>query len=111
MSVNARGVMRRSKKSDAGGRDDVSELMRWQGTTPDGHALLVERNGGGQWIVTVASVSRSRNDSLEAALVEAGGGSVPRTWAERVAKVIRAHVARGDVTSVPAANGSRTGAA
>jgi len=89
---------------------DVPEPMRWQGTTPDGYALLVERHGREQWVVTVASVSRSRNQSLEAALVEAGGGSVPRTWAEQAAKMIRAHEAVSGAISVPAANGSRTGA-
>jgi hypothetical protein len=109
--VSTRSGMRTSTRSDASGRGDVSESMRWQGTTPDGYALLVERTGSGQWVVTVASVSRSRNDSLEAALVEAGGGSVPRTWAERAAKAVRAHVARSDAISVPAANGSRTGTA
>jgi len=60
----------------------------WQGTKPDGYALLVERDSDGRWVVTVASVSRSRNESLEAALLEAGGGSVPRPWASRVAAVI-----------------------
>jgi hypothetical protein len=64
-------------------------LMRiWQGTTPDGYALLVERDSDGRWVVTVASVSRSRNDSLEAALLEAGGGSVPRRWAGQLAAAI-----------------------
>lgn len=64
-------------------------LMRiWQGTTPDGDALLVERDSAGRWVVTVASVSRSRNDSLEAALLEAGGGSVPRRWAGQLAAAI-----------------------
>ena len=43
----------------------------WQGTTPDGYGLLVERDENGCWIVTVASVSRSRNASLETALLEA----------------------------------------
>jgi hypothetical protein len=77
---------------------DVSTLMRiWQGKTPDGYALRVERDGRGRWVVTVAAVSRSRNDSLEAALVEAGGGSVPSGWAGEI--------------SVPTANGSRTGPA
>lgn len=64
-------------------------LMRiWQGTTPDGYALLVERDSDGRWVVTVASVSRSRNDSLEAALLEAGGGSMPRRWAAQLATAI-----------------------
>jgi hypothetical protein len=64
-------------------------LMRiWQGTTPDGYALLVERATDGCWVVTVASVSRSRNDSLETALLEAGGGSVPRRWATQLATAI-----------------------
>ena len=65
--------------SDGARPGDVLKLMRiWQGTTPDGYALLVERDRDGCWVVTVASVSRSRNASLEAALLEAGGGSVPR---------------------------------
>jgi hypothetical protein len=83
----------------------------WQGTTPDGYALLVERDNHGPWVVTVASVSRSRNDSLEAALVEAGGGSVPRAWAEQAAKLIRTYEETRDTLSVPSANASRTGAA
>lgn len=57
------------------------QMRIWQGTTPDGYALLVERDSDGRWVVTVASVSRSRNDSLEEALLEAGGGSMPRRWA------------------------------
>jgi hypothetical protein len=57
----------------------------WQGTTPDGYALLVERDEDGRWAVTVASVSRSRSESLELALLEAGGGSVTREWAARLA--------------------------
>jgi hypothetical protein len=51
---------------------DVFPVMPiWQGTTPDGYALRAERDSRDQWVVTVASVSRSRNDSLEAALMEA----------------------------------------
>jgi hypothetical protein len=90
---------------------DVSTLMRiWQGKTPDGYPVLVERDGRGRWVVTVAAVSRSRNDSLEAALVEAGGGSVPSGWAAQAAKLIRAQTTTGEI-SVPTANGSRTGPA
>lgn len=64
-------------------------LMRiWQGTTPGGYALVVERDGDGRWVVTVASVSRSRSASLEAALLEAGGASVPRPWAARLAAAV-----------------------
>ena len=69
----------------------------WQGTTPDGYPLVVERDDHGPWVVTVASVSRSRNESLEAALVEAGGGSVPREWAARLAAVIAAKIGRAHV--------------
>jgi hypothetical protein len=80
---------RRSGLSDGQQVGDVHTLMRiWQGMTPDGYALLVERDSGGRWVVTVASVSQSRNDSLEAALLEAGGGSVPRSWAARLAAAI-----------------------
>jgi hypothetical protein len=68
----------------------------WQGTTPDGYPLLVEREDHGPWVVTVASVSRSRNASLEAALLEAGGGSVPREWAARVAAAVSTRKAETD---------------
>jgi hypothetical protein len=60
----------------------------WQGTTPDGYALLVERDENACRIVTVASVSRSRNTSLETALLEAGGSSVSRVLAARLAAAI-----------------------
>lgn len=98
-------------RSDSRAVGDVSTLMRiWQGTTPDGYALLVERDGHGQWAVTVAAVSRSRNDSLETALIEAGGESVPRTWATQAAKLIKAQATTtGSTISVPSANRSRTG--
>ena len=70
----------------------VSHVMPiWQGTTPDGYALRVERDSRDQWVVTVASVSRSRNASLKTALIEAGGKSVSHEWAGRVAAVIAAH--------------------
>lgn len=80
------------KKSRDGARPgDVLRLMRiWQGTTPDGYALHIERDSQARWVVTVASVSRSRNESLETALLEAGGGSVPRAWAARLATAIQA---------------------
>jgi len=63
-------------------------VMRvWQGTTPDGYGVLVERDESDCWIVTVASVSPSRNASLETALLEAGGDSVSHAWAVRFAGV------------------------
>jgi hypothetical protein len=68
----------------------------WQGKTPDGYPLLVEREDHGPWVVTVASVSRSRNESLEAALLEAGGGSVPREWAARLAAAVSTRKAETD---------------
>jgi hypothetical protein len=71
---------------------DVSPVMPfWEGRTPDGYALRVERDSRDHWVVTVASVSRSRNVSLQVALMEAGGNSVSRDWAARVAAVIAAH--------------------
>ena len=60
----------------------------WQGRTPDGFSLVVERDEEGRWVATVAEVSRSRNASLTAALEEAGGSSIPREWAERVAEAL-----------------------
>lgn len=77
----------------------------WQGTTPDGHAVLVERDERQRWVVTVASAIRSRGVSLEAALLEAGGSSVSVAWASRVAALI----ASGPV-SERRAHSSRTGA-
>lgn len=63
----------------------------WQGTTPDGYVLLVGRGEDGRWVVTVASVSRSRSESLELALLEAGGASVTREWAARLAGALTSH--------------------
>jgi hypothetical protein len=62
----------------------------WQGQTPDGYAVLIERDDAERWVVTVASVSRSRNNSLEAALREAGGSAVSSRWASRVVAAIAA---------------------
>ena len=63
----------------------------WQGRTPTGYALVVERDERNRWVATVAAASRSRNESLEAALIEAGGTTITRVWAERLAAVIVAH--------------------
>ena len=80
----------------------------WQGTTPDGYSLLVERDEQEEWVATVASVSRSRNLSLEAAILEAAGSSAPRRWAEQLAAAIVAHSA--GVVSEQADDRSRTAA-
>jgi hypothetical protein len=86
-------------------------MMRvWQGTTPDGYVLLVERDENACWIVTVASVSRSRNTSLETALLEAGGSSVSQSWAARLAAAIAARRA-ADIVSERPPHSSRTGTA
>lgn len=85
-------------------------VMRvWQGTTPDGYALLVERDENGCWIVTVASVSRSRNASLETALLEAAGSSVSRSSAARLAAAISARLV-AEMGSERRPHSSRTGA-
>lgn len=62
----------------------------WEGKTPSGYPLLVERVEHGPWVVTVAAVSRSRNPSLEAALLEAGGDSVQREWAAQLTAAVTA---------------------
>lgn len=86
-------------------------VMRvWQGTTPDGYALLVERDKNASWIVTVASVSRSRHTSLETALLEAGGSSVSRSWAAQLATAISARRVADTVSERPP-HSSRTGTA
>jgi hypothetical protein len=65
----------------------------WEGKTPTGYPLLVERVENGPWVVTVAAVSRSRNASLEAALLEAGGDSVSRDWAAQLTAAVEARAA------------------
>ena len=78
----------------------------WEGKTPDGYSLLVERDERGRWVATVEGVSRSRNASLEAALLEAAGAPA-RTCAARLAAAIVARSARG-IPEQPA-DGFRTG--
>jgi len=58
----------------------------WEGRTPDGHSLVVERDGRRRWVVTVAGASRSRHETLETALVEAA--VVDPQWAARLATTI-----------------------
>jgi hypothetical protein len=65
----------------------------WHGQTPDGYSLVIDRDERGQWVATVAAVSRSRSVSLETALLEAAGSSAPREWAERLAAAIVARSA------------------
>lgn len=65
-----------------------SSTTVWQGTTPAGYSLRVERDERNRWVATVATASRSRNASLEAALLEAGGDAIPRHWALRLAAAI-----------------------
>ena len=76
-----------------------------EGRTPDGYSLLVERDERGRWVATVEGVSRSRNASLEAALLEAAGAPA-RTWAARLAAAIVARSA--SVVSEQGADGFRT---
>lgn len=65
-------------------------MRHWQGKTPDGHALVIERDKQRRWVVTLLGAIRSRGYSLEAALLEAGGASVSSAWAPRVAAAITA---------------------
>jgi hypothetical protein len=60
----------------------------WQGKTPDGHDVLVERDARHGWVVTVSSAIRSRGHSLEGALLEVGGGPASSAWASQVATAI-----------------------
>jgi hypothetical protein len=73
---------------DRGGGGVLTTMRIWQGKTPDGHAVLVERDARQRWVVTVATAIRSRNHSLEAALLEAGGHAVSSEWAGRVVAAI-----------------------
>jgi hypothetical protein len=78
-----------------GGGDLISTMRIWQGATPDGYSILIERDARQRWVVTVAMASRSRSDSLETALLEAGGSSVSSRWASRLAISITAAVSEG----------------
>jgi hypothetical protein len=60
----------------------------WQGTTPAGHPVLVERDPRHGWVATVSNAIRSRGHSLEAALLEAGGTAASSAWASQVATAI-----------------------
>lgn len=60
----------------------------WQGKTPDGHAVLVERDTRHGWVVTVSNAIRSRGHSLEGALLEACGAAASSAWASQVATAI-----------------------
>jgi hypothetical protein len=80
----------------------------WHTQTPEGYSLVVERDERDRWVATVAAVSRSRNASLEAALLEAAGSAAPRRWAELLAAAIAARAA--GVVSEQAGDGFRTGA-
>lgn len=71
-------------------RSSSDAVVVWQGTTPSGYSLVIERDERNRWVATVAAASRSRNDSLEAALLEAGGTSISRQWAIRLAAAILA---------------------
>jgi len=75
----------------------------WQGKTPDGHAVLVERDARHGWVVTVSNAIRSRGHSLEAALLEASGAAASSSaWASQVATAITVALSK------PATNTSRT---
>ena len=51
-------------------------------------SLVVERDEQGRWIVTIAGVSRSRRDSIEAALAEAAGTLTATEWVGSLAETL-----------------------
>ena len=110
--VRRRVVRARAPTMNGDIRDggDVSALMRWQGSDAGRVRAACRGHGRGQWVVTVASVSQPQRLARISAR-RGRAAAVPRAWAERAAKVIRAHAAAGDAISVRAENGSRTGAA
>ena len=64
----------------------VAGTDRWQveaGALP----CVVERASDG-WVVTIAACTVSRNRGLVPAILEAGGGIVTRTEAERIARFV-----------------------
>jgi hypothetical protein len=62
--------------------------------TPSGYSVVVARDERQRWVATVAGAARSRNASLEAALLEAGGTMVERNWAARLATAVIARSTR-----------------
>ena len=60
--------------------------MIWQGRSPTGMQVLVEREASELWIVTVAGCSRSRRESLRDAFVDDGGGTLDSGWIESIAR-------------------------
>jgi len=83
-------------------RKPVEQLTRvWEGRTPEGHSLRVERDARGRWVVTVAEASRSRRETLETALVEAA--CVDPDWAARLASTIGSTASAPDGVEPPVA--------
>jgi hypothetical protein len=72
----------------------LPDHLVWRGTTPSGYSLVIERDDRNRWIATVAQASRSRNYSLHAALLEAGGAAIPRPWADRLVAAVIARTTR-----------------
>jgi hypothetical protein len=73
-----------------GSRSSSKLVQIWRGTTPAGYTLVIELDERNRWVATVAAASRSRNYSLEAALLEAAGTAISRQWAARLAATITA---------------------
>jgi hypothetical protein len=59
-------------------------------------SLIVERDAHGRWIVTIAAVSKSRRDSIEAALAEAAGVTTAATWIRTLAETLTGRALGGD---------------
>jgi len=78
-------------------RNSGRRTLVWQGQTPDGYRLVIEKESDGHWTATVAGVIRSRHTSLKAAIVEAAGPATPHEWANDLAAALTIEVdARAD---------------
>jgi hypothetical protein len=65
----------------------------WKGTTPGGLPLVVSREAGKRWSVTVAGAVRCRDRSLTAALSGAVGLEQKSLWIQHVASRVEGAVA------------------
>jgi hypothetical protein len=64
---------------------DERETTVWQGKTPTGFPIVLERDERERWIATVAGTMRSRHQSVAIAVAEAAGLRTQDQWVRAVA--------------------------
>lgn len=70
------------------GKGDASGLSRRWSAEAAELPCTIEVDGGGEWIVTIASASLARSRDLETAIVRAGGGLVSGAEAAALAAAV-----------------------